>query len=210
MRLALATNNPDKISELRALLSDLPVSIVCKDDIADFPEVPETAATLKGNAALKARAIRLATGLPALADDTGLEVSALDMAPGVRSARYAGEEATYSDNTRKLLQELADVPEKRRTARFRCVIALDWGDCVETAEGDVMGLIALECKGSGGFGYDSVFFYPPSGKTFAEMSSDEKNAISHRSRALKKARKLILRRLEQETPSGSESSSGSG
>ncbi len=196
MKLVLATNNSDKIAEIRVLLGELPVTILTKADFPHFPDIPETALTLEGNAELKATGIRHATGIAALADDTGLEVDALDGAPGVFAARYAGENASYEDNCRKLLSELKGKPPSDRNARFRCVIALDWGDCVEKAEGMVEGIITDSLRGGSGFGYDPVFYYPPAGKTFAEMTLAEKNEISHRALALADARKLIMKRLE--------------
>ncbi|MEW5994292.1 MAG: non-canonical purine NTP pyrophosphatase, partial [Candidatus Zixiibacteriota bacterium] len=129
MQLVLATNNEDKIREIKNLLDDLPVTILTRDDFLEFPEVAETGQTLDENARLKASAIARFCDLPALADDSGLEVDALDGAPGVFSSRYAGEDATYADNNRKLLKELEGVLQEKRTARFRCVMAIDWADC---------------------------------------------------------------------------------
>lgn len=197
MKLVLATHNRDKITEIRALLGELPITILTRDDFPDFPEIPETASTLEGNAELKASGIYQATGIPALADDTGLEVDALDGAPGVFAARYAGEGASYEDNCRKLLAELQGTPKDKRQARFRCVIALDWGGRLEKAEGIVEGVITDSLQGESGFGYDPVFYYPPLGKTFAEMTPGEKNKVSHRALALAGARKLIIRHFEK-------------
>lgn len=197
MKLVLATNNSDKIAEIQVLLGELPLTILTKADFPNFPDIPETASTLEGNAQLKASGVHQVTGIPALADDTGLEVDALDGAPGVFAARYAGQGASYEDNCRKLLSELKGKPSSERGARFRCVIALDWGDCIESAEGMVEGIITDTMRGDSGFGYDPLFYYPPAGKTFAEMTPAEKNEISHRARALAEARKLIIRRLEK-------------
>ncbi len=204
MEIVLATNNPDKIREMSELLSDLDVTLKTRRDFDSFPDIEETGMTLLENAKLKARGISQATGLPALADDSGLEVDALDGAPGLYSARYSGPEATYESNCRKLIAELDTVPTDKRTARFRCVIALCWNpidDDFDIAEGSVEGLITDEFQGSGGFGYDPVFYYPPAGKTFAEMSAEEKNSTSHRGLALQKARELIRRRLAGYTDS---------
>ncbi|HSG98624.1 MAG TPA: RdgB/HAM1 family non-canonical purine NTP pyrophosphatase [candidate division Zixibacteria bacterium] len=197
MQLALATNNLDKVAEIKAVLIDLPLTVLSRRDFLDFPDIPETADDLLGNALLKARGTYEALGAPALADDTGLEVDALGGAPGVFSSRYAGEGATYADNCAKLLRELQGVPTEKRTARFRTVIVIEWGDKTDYAEGVVEGLITDAPAGAGGFGYDPVFYYPPLGKTFAEMTLEEKNEISHRGRALRAARELIIARLAE-------------
>ncbi len=196
MQLVLATNNPHKIEEIRALLAALPITVLTRDDFLEFPDPEETGITLEANAEIKARAILEATGWPALADDTGLEVDALDGAPGVYSARYAGPTASYADNCTKLLEVMRDVPGERRTARFRTAIAIAWSvDEVEWVDGEALGAITTEPRGASGFGYDPVFFYPPLQKTFAEMSADEKNVVSHRGRALAAAVERIERRL---------------
>ncbi len=198
MQLVLATNNRDKIREMKNLLDDLPVTILTRDDFLEFPDVEETGTTLEENAILKAHAIAEFCDLPALADDSGLEVDALNGAPGVYSSRYAGDNVTYAENNRKLISELAKHPDQPRTARFRCVIAIDWGNGnIETLEGRVNGVIANEIDGSDGFGYDPIFLHPPSGKRFSEMTIDEKNLISHRGLALQKARDLIIEHLNR-------------
>ena len=196
MQLVLATNNEDKIREIRHLLDDLPVTIMTRNDFLEFPDVEETGTTLEENAVLKARAISEFCDLPALADDSGLEVDALNGAPGVYSSRYAGENVTYADNNRKLLKELEGVPDEKRTARFRCVMAICWGvDDVQTVEGVAEGFIAGESSGNSGFGYDPVFYYPPAGKRFSEMTLEEKNLVSHRGKALQEVRTVIIDRL---------------
>ena len=196
MQLVLATNNRDKIREIRELLDELPITILTRDDFLDFPDPEETGTTLEENATLKAKAIRDFCDMPALADDSGLEVDALDGAPGVYSSRYAGEKVTYRDNNEKLLRELRNVPEKKRTARFRCVIAIAWLDgTVETVDGVAEGRIATAITGRDGFGYDPVFYYPPAGRCFSEMSLEEKNEVSHRGLALEKALDLLVYRL---------------
>jgi XTP/dITP diphosphohydrolase len=165
--------------------SGLPVELVPRP--ADVPDVDEAGATLEDNARLKAQALVTATRLPALADDTGLEVVALDGAPGVRSARFAGDHATAADNTAKLLSLLDGVADDRRIARFATVALVRWPDGREVAAiGTVEGSIVREPRGTGGFGYDPVF-QPAGGggRTFAEMSAAEKHAISHRGRALR-------------------------
>ncbi|MEX1043758.1 MAG: RdgB/HAM1 family non-canonical purine NTP pyrophosphatase [Acidimicrobiia bacterium] len=181
-RAIVASKNPDKIAEVEAVLAGLGIV----DEIVrglDWPDVDETEPTLEGNALLKARAVAAATGLVSVADDTGLEVDALGGAPGVHSARYAGTDASYSDNVAKLLAELGDRSD--RTARFRTVIAVvdpttghEW-----TAAGALEGEIAREQRGVYGFGYDPVFAVD--GRTLGEMTKEEKSEISHRARALR-------------------------
>ena len=184
-RIVLATANPDKAREIVDALMGLDVELVPRP--ASVPEVDETGVTLLENARLKAHALRDATGEDALADDTGLEVDALGGAPGVRSARYAGEGATYADNVRKLVTEMAKAMRNARTARFRTVLVLAGADGSELAvDGVAEGVIAEEPRGTEGFGYDPVF--GPAGgrgRTFAEMSLAEKQALSHRGRALR-------------------------
>lgn len=183
MKFVLASANPDKAREMRYVLEEIGFEMVERPP--DVPEVEEDGATLEDNARLKAQALAEATGLPAIADDTGLEVDALGRAPGVRSARYAGEDATYADNVEKLLDEMGR--HKDRRARFRSVTIARWPDGREVvAEGLVMGTIATEPAGEGGFGYDPVFMPDEgNGKTFAQMEAKEKNAISHRGRSLR-------------------------
>lgn len=196
MQLVLATNNIDKIREIKLLLDDLPITVLTADDFLQFPDPEETGTTLEENARLKARVIAEFTGHAALADDSGIEVDVLDGAPGVYSSRYAGEDVTYADNNRKLLQELQGVPREKRTARFRCVIAIDWGNGeTDICEGTADGLITEKVAGREGFGYDPVFFYPPANKRFSEMTLEEKNRVSHRGLALQAARKVIQMRF---------------
>lgn len=178
-RLVVASKNPDKIAEVEKVLADLGLVGRVVGGL-DWPDVDETEDTLEGNALLKARAVATATGLPALADDTGLEVEALGGAPGVNTARFAGPEATYAENVDRLL-DLMDGQENRR-ARFRTAIALVVGDTELVVDGVVEGQITGARRGSGGFGYDPVFAVD--GVTFAEMG-DRKHEISHRARALR-------------------------
>lgn len=190
--LVLATRNRHKGTELAALLGDLGVRIRTLEEFPEAPDVLEDGATCEANAIKKAQEIAAATGLPAVADDTGLEVDALGGRPGVHAARYAGEHATYEDNCRKLLQELNGVPRERRTARFITVAAIALpSDGVRTAIGQLQGLISDAPAGSGGFGYDPVFFVPEVGKTLAEISPEEKNRISHRAKAFLQAKELL-------------------
>ena len=184
MDLVCASANPNKYSEISQILSGV-VNLIPRP--AEIPEVVEDADTLEGNARLKAIAVRMATGCAAVADDTGLEVDALGGAPGILSARYAGEDASYEDNVSKLLESMREVTGEERSARFRTVALVAWQDGTETiAEGIVEGAIADRPSGAGGFGYDSVFIPTAGGgKTFAEMGDEEKNAISHRGAAFR-------------------------
>lgn len=192
----LATRNLDKVGELAVLLGDLGIRI---RTLADFPaatEVEEDGATCEANALKKARTMVSVTGLPSVADDTGLEVDALDGRPGVFAARYAGESATYEDNCRKLLKELDGVPPARRTARFVTVAALAMpGGQSRVTTGTLVGVIAEGCVGSHGFGYDPVFFVPELGRTLAELTAEEKNRISHRAKAFAGLRAILEREI---------------
>ena len=190
--IVLATRNRHKREELAALLHDLDVRIRTMDDFPDVPDVIEDGETCEANAIKKAREVAAATGLTAVADDTGLEVDALGGRPGVYAARYAGEHATYEDNWRKLVRELAGVPLERRTARFITVAAVARPDGeVQVRRGILEGRIADEPSGSNGFGYDPVFVVPELGKTLADLSSEEKNGISHRAEAFLQAKELL-------------------
>ena len=186
-RFVLATANPDKADEIARVLADAgaPVELVPRP--ADVAEVDETGTTLEENARLKAVALTEATGLPAIADDTGLEVDALGGAPGVFSARFAGPDATYADNCALLVARLAGEPPDRRRARFVTVAIARWPDGREVAAfGDVEGTIAEAPRGGNGFGYDPVFVPDEgNGATFAELTATEKHAISHRGRAFR-------------------------
>ena len=187
--LVVASANPDKVEEISAVLSDL-VTLIPRPK--EVPEVIEDGETLEDNARLKAQAILKATGLPSLSDDTGLSVDVLGGEPGVRSARYSGEEATYQDNVDKLLHNLNGVPPRLRTARFQTVAMICYPDGSEIiATGVVEGTISESRKGEGGFGYDPVFIpYESDGLTFAEMG-EEKHLISHRGRALRNLMEML-------------------
>jgi XTP/dITP diphosphohydrolase len=190
--IVLATRNRHKGVELAALLGDLGIRIRTMDEFPGVPDVVEDGATCEANAVKKAREVATATGLPAVADDTGLEVDALGGRPGVYAARYAGERATYEDNCRKLLEELSGVPREKRTARFITVAAIALpSDGVQVATGELRGAISEKPAGSRGFGYDPVFFVPELGKTLAELSPEEKNRISHRAKAFLQAKELL-------------------
>ena len=186
----MASANPDKVAEIAAMMRDV-VDIVPRPD--EVGDVIEDADTLEGNARLKAVAISAATGLAAIADDTGLEIDHLDGAPGVHTARFAGEQATYADNVAKTLAVLRGVPDANRTARFRTVAMIHFPDGEELiAEGVVDGRIARQEAGAGGFGYDPVFIPDDGrGQTFAEMDPSTKHAISHRGRAFRLLRRLL-------------------
>jgi XTP/dITP diphosphohydrolase len=193
-RLVLATANRAKGRELAALLAGVPYRI---EDLSAHPEVvlpPEGEQSYAENALGKARAVTRATGLPALADDSGIEVDAFDGRPGVLSARYGGEGLTDAERNALMLRELAGVPTARRTARYRAVIAIAGPDGREaTVEGTVEGIILESPRGDGGFGYDPIFYYPPFGASFGEVSTVAKHAVSHRGRAMALARGLLRR-----------------
>jgi XTP/dITP diphosphohydrolase len=196
--LVLATRNRNKVIELVALLGDLGATIHTLDEFRDAPDVLEDGDTCEANAMKKARAIAEFTGLPAVADDTGLEVDALGGRPGVYAARYAGEGATYEDNCRKLLREMVGVPRERRTARFLTAAAIALPlDGIRVAHGTLDGVIAEEASGALGFGYDPVFLIPELGKTLAQLPANQKNTISHRAKAFTHAKDL-LREMEFE------------
>ena len=181
----LATANPHKANEIRAVLGGLGLELL--DRPTHVGEVVEDADSLEGNALLKAAALAQATGQPSIADDTGLFVEGLNGRPGVYSARYAGENATYEENVAKLLEELADVAVERRRAQFRTVVVVVYPHARPlVVEGVLDGVIGFEPRGEEGFGYDPVFIPDGGTRTLAQMSSVEKNAVSHRGRALRK------------------------
>lgn len=195
MQIILATHNRGKMKEMSSILAHLPVTLLTLDDFPQIGEIPETGETLKENAFIKAETVHQKTGLPALADDTGLEVDALDGAPGVHSSRYDGETATFEDNCRKMLQEMDGIPSEERTARFHTVIAFVSDSGNEWTEGMVEGRILEKKQGDGGFGYDPLFYYPPLKKTFAELNSEQKNNISHRGKALRNFCQILEKRI---------------
>ena len=196
MKIILATHNRDKEKELQKSLEGLNVEICSLFDFPNIGEIEETGTTLLENSLLKARTVFDITGIPTIADDTGLEVDYLDGAPGVYSARYAGNNVSYQDNVDKLLIELDGVPHERRTARFRTVVTYIGKNEELWTEGYIDGIISETIIGDRGFGYDPVFFVPHKGKTFAELSSNEKNKISHRGIALQKLRKILINVLK--------------
>jgi XTP/dITP diphosphohydrolase len=198
-KLLLSTGNKGKVEEYRELLKGLPYELVTPHDVGITTVVEETGETLEENAQLKAVALCRESKLITLADDSGLFVDALDGAPGIKSARYAGEHASDSDRVKYLLSKLRDVPPESRTARFKCVIAVAIPpDCrVKYASGECEGVITFAPKGNGGFGYDPVFFFKEFGKTMAELPMDLKNRVSHRGKAAVKAREILLRLISQ-------------
>lgn len=189
MKLLFATRNPHKLAELSVMLGDeAGIELVSLERFARAPDVEETGETFADNATLKATAMMRATGLPTLADDSGLEIDALGGRPGVRSARYGGPDASYTERFSMLLDELRDVPQSERTARFRCVLAFvdpDAPERVVLREGSCEGLIVDEPRGERGFGYDPLFYSPELGVTFAEAPAEDKHRVSHRGRALR-------------------------
>ena len=199
MKWVVSTQNRDKLREIRAALNDLPVTLV---DLSQFPRigaVEETGTSLQENAFLKAETIHRLTGLPAIADDTGLEVDALDGAPGVYSARFAGPDATYADNRRRLLDAFRGVPADARTARFRTVAVLvDDGEQVR-AEGRIDGRIAARPRGTNGFGYDSVFVPEGYDLTFGQLTAEAKQKISHRTQAFAALRTRLVHHFPETT-----------
>ena len=195
----LATANPDKAREIAAVLAEEAPSLELVARPPEVPDVDEVGETLEDNARIKAVALCAATSLPAVADDTGLHVDALGGSPGVHTARYAGEDATYADNVKKLLGELDALPLEQRGARFATVAVARWPDGLEVAAlGEVEGVITSTARGEGGFGYDPVFVpLEGDGRTFAEMNDGEKNALSHRARAFRTLAQGV--RVVQET-----------
>jgi len=196
-KLLLATNNAGKVKEFRSLLAGIPFDLVTPKELGITMAVEETGTTYRENARLKACVLAVQNGLLTLADDSGLEVAALHGAPGVLSARYAGENASNDERIAYLLSKLKDVPPEKRSARFYCVIAIAKPDgTVQFCDGECKGTITIKTSGANGFGYDPVFYLPEFGKTMAEIPADVKNQISHRAIAAQKAKKLLLKMAE--------------
>jgi len=198
-RLVIASNNKGKLLEFRRLLEPLGFQVVAISEVVGSFSVDETGSTFAANAALKARAACEATGSWALADDSGLEVDALEGRPGVRSARFAGEGASDAENNDLLLKQMADVDDQARTARFRCAIALaESSGVIATVEASSEGTILRAPRGDAGFGYDPLFAVAAfGGRSFAELSGAEKDQVSHRAQALRKIEDLLLTRYRQ-------------
>ena len=200
MKLVLATRNTAKIEEITSILRDLNLTLLSCFDFVAVPNVTEDGQTFRENAIKKAETVCEHVGLPSLADDSGLEIDALGGRPGVLSSRFSGPLGSDRKNVEKVLRLMRDVPQDRRQARFRCVIALAApGEATHTVEGTCEGTISLEARGTAGFGYDPIFVVPEFGKTFAELGEGVKNTISHRARALELAREMLAEKL---TPRG--------
>ena len=194
--IVIATHNPDKKKEIMIALRELGVNILSLDSFPEIGEIEETGSTLLENSLIKARTVSAVTGKPAIADDTGLEVDALNGALGIYSARYAGINVSYEDNVRKLLSEMSSFDMDSRTARFRTVVSFHSSNEELWTEGVIEGSITRNAIGKGGFGYDPVFRVRKTGKTFAEMTRQEKNRISHRGVALDKMRQLLKENIK--------------
>jgi len=198
MRLLIATRNKEKLKELRSILMDLDLDIVSAADMPQLPQVHEDGQTIRDNAIKKAVETAKMAKMLTLADDTGLEVDVLNGEPGVRSARFAGDDVSYHENNKKLLGLLEGIPLEKRAARFRCVVAVaDETGLIEAVEGICNGTIIDEERGGGGFGYDPLFIADGQVKTFGELSPDVKNRISHRAKALQKAWAVLSRYLRE-------------
>ena len=198
-KIIFATGNEGKMREVRAILADLGMEILSMKEAGISLEIAEDGETFADNARIKARAVHGATGALVLADDSGLEVDFLDGAPGVYSARWMGEDTSYTVKNQAILDRLEGVPEEKRTARFRCAIAAVFPDGTEAVtEGTIEGIIGYAALGEGGFGYDPIFFLPDRGVSTAQLSPEEKNALSHRGKALRKMKEQI-RRWKEET-----------
>ena len=198
MELVLATRNKNKIKEMTALLAPLPLKILTLDRFPHAEEVVEDGKNCEENAIKKAVEVSKQTGRPALSDDSALEIDALDGAPGVISARFAGENVTYADNRAKVLALMKGVPVKKRGARFRTVLALAIpGKKPVLTEGVTEGFIGLEEKGDEGFGYDPIFYLKETGLSYSQMSAEEKNRASHRGKAATKMKKILEKILQE-------------
>ena len=193
--IVLATHNEDKKLEMEYALRNLKVKILSLDNFPEIGEIDESGSTLLENSLIKAREVNSITGIPAIADDTGLEVEFLNGAPGIYSARYAGENVSYQDNVKKLLSELSGVKEKLRNACFRTVISFYSSEKELWVDGSIEGMITKKPLGDKGFGYDPVFLVKQNGLTFGQMEKEEKDKISHRGLALKKMVKLLKKNI---------------
>lgn len=189
----VATGNPHKTEAIRGILADYPITLTDLSEHDPIPEPEETGETFLDNALLKSRYYSKMTGFNAMADDSGLEIDALNGEPGVHSARYAGVDTPHSEKMARILEAMKDVPEGKRTARFRCVAAVTFPDGREyTADGAMEGVIGLEPRGEGGFGYDPIVYLPELGCTVAELSPERKDEISHRGKAFR----ALMKKLE--------------
>ena len=192
-KIVFATANEGKVKEIKEILKDFPIEVVSMKEMGITADIEEDGTTFEENSLIKARALSKLTGLPALADDSGLEVDYLNGEPGIYSARYLGRDTDYDYKNNYIINKLSEAQDKERSARFVCVISLALPDGREFVErGVVEGLIGYEQKGENGFGYDPIFYLPEYGKTSAELSPEEKNKISHRGKALSAMKKLIM------------------
>lgn len=191
MDILIATGNPHKLQEIKGILNQLPVHLIGATELPQSIEVKETGSTFAENAAIKARAYFDLTGMPVLADDSGLEVPALDNMPGIFSARYAGEHANYAKNNQFLLEQMKNLKGDERRARFVCTVCFKTQDEEYFFTGITEGYILDELKGEKGFGYDPLFWLPELKRTYAELSAEEKNRISHRAKALTKFKNFL-------------------
>ena len=198
-KLVLATHNTHKEQEMKSLFYHMEIEIEGLGHYPEIRDIEESGTTLRENALIKARTVHKITGNPSLADDTGLEVNALSGAPGVYSARYAGENPSYEDNINKLLNDLNNIPENNRRAQFRTVMAFVDGDIELFSEGVIKGDITLVARGDSGFGYDPIFKPDSTVKTFAEFTEEEKNRVSHRAIAAEKMKKILESYFEKES-----------
>lgn len=195
-KIVFATGNAGKMREIREILADMDLEVVSMAEIGADITIEENGTTFEENAAIKARAVGKVCGEIVLADDSGLEVDYLNKEPGIYSARYMGEDTSYSIKNANIIKRLEGVPEEKRTARFVCAIAAVFPDGEEVVtHGEIEGWIDYEEKGSNGFGYDPIFFVPEFGRTTAELSDEEKNSVSHRGRALRKMKDELRKRL---------------
>ena len=192
-KIVFATSNEGKVKEIKEIFADFPIEVVSMKEMNITTDVEENGTTFEENSLIKARAISKLTGLPALADDSGLEVDYLNGEPGVYSARYLGRDTDYDYKNNYIIDKLKDAKDEERSARFVCVISLVLPDGREFVKKGVMeGKIGYEIKGENGFGYDPIFYLPQYGKTSAEISAEEKNKISHRGKALSAMKELIV------------------
>lgn len=197
-RMIFATGNENKMVEIREILGELPLEIQSMKEAGVYADVDENGSTFEENALIKARAICKLAGEMVLADDSGLEIDYLDKAPGIYSARFAGEDTSYDIKNRILLDRLEGIPEEERTARFVCAVAAVFPDgTVSTVRKTIEGRIAQESAGSNGFGYDPIFYVPEYGCTTAEMTPDQKNELSHRGKALRAMRDILKEKMSE-------------
>ena len=189
----LATGNENKVREIRQIMEGCGIEIISMKEAGVFEDITEDGTTFAENAVIKAKTIAAKAGMLTLADDSGLEIDFLDKAPGIYSARFMGENTPYSEKNRAILDKLSGVPDEKRTARFVCAVAAVWPDGkYETVRATMEGIIAHEAAGENGFGYDPIFFLPEKGCTSAELSPEEKNAISHRGKAFRMMREKLF------------------